>query len=149
MGLSTDIVRFARLAGAEQRMIGEALAELAACSLAIARLPFARAVAFGSVPVARREVDPGTAEALATRLCRTIEALARRVPWKAKCFQQGLALQRMLRRRGVDARLHYGIATTDKALEAHVWIVVAGRVVMGGAEAVRFREVAVFPRAAR
>lgn len=148
MGFSADIVRFARLGRGEQRVLGEALAELAACSLAIARLPFARAIAFGAVPVAPHRLDREAADALAARLCRAIEALARRVPWKAKCFQQGLALQRMLRRRGVDARLHYGIATAEGVLEAHVWIGAGGRVVMGGAEAAKFREVAVFPRTA-
>ena len=148
MRFFADLLRFARLPWAEQRVAGEALAELAACSLAIARLPFARAIGFGAVPVARRAPEPGAAEALAMRLCGMIEALARRVPWKAKCFQQGLALQRMLRRRGVDARLHYGIATLDKGLAAHVWIAAGGRTVMGGAEAVKFREVAVFPQSA-
>ena len=62
------------------------------------------------------------------------------------CIQQGLALQWMLRRRGVDARLHYGIAKDERGeLQAHVWVAAGGEVVIGGAEAPQFKCVATYP----
>jgi hypothetical protein len=69
------------------------------------------------------------------------------VPWKAVCFQNALAMQSMLRRRGVASVLHYGIGRED-GLKAHVWLSVGGEIVIGGDEAPRFVEVAAFPAAA-
>ena len=54
------------------------------------------------------------------------------------------ALQRMLRRRGCDARLHYGLASGAR-LEAHAWVTLGATALIGGEEAARFREVAAWP----
>ena len=53
----------------------------------------------------------------------------------------------MLRRRGIDARLHYGARNDHSAgnLEAHVWVTVDGVVVIGESEAGRFAEIAAYP----
>ena len=63
------------------------------------------------------------------------------------CIEQGIAGQRMMRRAGINARLHYGAhpGDGDAKLSAHVWVSVDGDVVLGGEEAVDFAEVAVFP----
>jgi hypothetical protein len=55
----------------------------------------------------------------------------------------------MLRRRGVDARLHYGArqGVGNKLLEAHVWVSVAGEIVIGAEEASRFALLATYPEA--
>ena len=48
--------------------------------------------------------------------------------------------------RGIDARLHYGIASrAANPLSAHVWVSVGSRAVIGGDEAPNFAEVAAFP----
>ena len=60
------------------------------------------------------------------------------MPFRAVCLQQALACQIMLRRRGVEARLHYGVAIGER-LEAHVWVSVGNRIVIGEEEAGRFR----------
>ena len=88
---------------------------------------------------------PGDAAAVRDA-CWAVEAAARRVPWRTVCFQKGLALHWMLRRRGVDARLHYGIGHDETGeLEAHVWVAAGGTVLIGGLEAPRFNLVATFP----
>ena len=76
-----------------------------------------------------------------------IQAAASRLPWRAVCIEQGLAAQRMLRQGGIEARLHYGIrnAGASAKLEAHVWVSVDGRTIIGGREAPDFAEVAVYP----
>ena len=38
------------------------------------------------------------------------------------CFQQGLAAQLMLRRRGIPSVLYYGAAQDGSGLHAHVWV---------------------------
>lgn len=73
---------------------------------------------------------------------------SRRVPWRVVCFQQGLALHWMARRRGIASVLHYGVAHDPAGLAAHVWVSVDGRIVIGGEEAPRFACLAYFPAAA-
>jgi len=55
-------------------------------------------------------------------LRRAVLAWARRLPWRALCFEQGLAAFVLLRGRGLDATLHYGAATIGGELKAHVWV---------------------------
>ena len=120
----------------------EALGALAFASAAIRLLPMRRIVGLASRPLGRRRAEP--AQAL-TRARWAVEALARRVPWRAVCFQQGLALQRMLRRRGVPAVLHYGIAQEADKLTAHVWVTVDDSIVIGAPAARTHHGVATFP----
>lgn len=83
------------------------------------------------------------------QLMRSIESVAGRVPFKAVCYQKGLAAQFMLRRRGVDAILHYGVYQDAEALRAHVWVSVGGRDVMGGETKKGFIELTRFPEPPR
>lgn len=56
------------------------------------------------------------------RIEGSFERMVACVPWRTVCLRKGLALQWMLRRRGIDARLHYGIGKDDVgALCAHLW----------------------------
>ncbi len=122
-------------------LLAEALAAVTAASVAIKAAPFRTLGRFASRPPARpRPAAPGEA----ARLARAVRAGARRAPWRVVCFQQALALQMLLRRRGIVAVLHYGIAQQE-ALKAHVWLSVDGETVIGGEEAPRYTEVARFP----
>lgn len=49
-----------------------------------------------------------------------------------KCLARALAAQTLLRRQGYEAELKLGVAKASKALLAHAWIELGGRVVMGG-----------------
>lgn len=137
---------YARLTLTELLVAGEAVVCLAAASLIIALLPFRTVTLIaGSLGAHERGMESGEHDQLRD-CCTAIKRCARRLPWKAVCFQQGLALQMMLRRRDMGSTLHYGVAQTATALKAHVWISVAGRVVIGGETLERFAEVASFPR---
>ncbi len=127
-----------RLGRADYTLLAEALASLAAASAAIRLLPFRRLVAAVARAPKRSRRPAGGA-----RLRWAVRAWQRRVPWRAVCFQSALALQMMLKRRGVPSVLHYGIAR-EEGLKAHVWLSVDGATVMGGEEAPRFSEVAAF-----
>ena len=79
------------------------------------------------------------------QVARAVRAAARRVPWSAVCFPQGIAAQRMLCRRGIAADLHYGVAKAENGgLEAHVWVTAGGVTVVGGETAERFTPVTTF-----
>jgi hypothetical protein len=138
---TNPIVRLQRLNPAQRRLLIRACVVLSAAAAAVALLPFRRAIRFGCVPQ-----RPGSRVEIADCVW-AIEAAARRLPWRTLCIEQGLAAQRMLRRAGCDAVLHYG-ARQNRAsgqLEAHVWVSVDDRTVIGGEEASGFAHVAAYP----
>jgi hypothetical protein len=137
------VERFRRLSRERQSLLIEAAYELAVASAAVATLPFRRAIARGSTPLAPVRSGAATVHSLVW----AVETAARRLPWRSVCIEQGIAAQRMLRRRGIDARLHYGASNQGASgkLEAHVWVTVDRIPVIGGAEAERFAEIAAYP----
>jgi GNAT superfamily N-acetyltransferase len=132
------------LGATNRRLLFEALPALALASLAIKLVPFRRVAAAAS----RRGKGSGRAadEAFVRKARWAVEAWSKRVPWRTVCFQQGLALHAILRRRGIASLLHYGVARdAAKGLRAHVWVTVDGRPAIGGEEAGGFACVATFP----
>ena len=138
---SNPIRRWRQLGRNRRLLLIEAVAAMAVASAAVRLLPFKRAVQLGS-----RSLCRGPATEVSADVRWAVEAAARRLPWRTVCMQKGIALQWMLRRRGTDAMLHYGVARDSTgALEAHVWVADGDRVVIGGDEAPRFQRVATFP----
>ncbi|HEX2763960.1 MAG TPA: lasso peptide biosynthesis B2 protein [Allosphingosinicella sp.] len=135
--------RLARLRPADWAALAEAGLTLALGSAAIKLLSFRRVAAWASTggrPAARNDA------AKVRRVRWAVEAWARRVPWRAVCFQRGLAVHLMLRRRGIASVMRYGVADLpDKGLQAHVWVDVGEDTVIGGEEAPNFACVARFP----
>ncbi|WP_185829228.1 lasso peptide biosynthesis B2 protein [Sphingomonas ginkgonis] len=132
--------RFAAVTPERRRLLAEAAAALVAAWLLIRVRPFLKTLAFGQ-PAAGH--DDGVAP---RHLASAVVSAAGKLPWPMVCFPQGLALQRMLRRRGHDARLHYGIARPGEGpLKAHVWVSLDGETLVGGETAAEFREVARYP----
>jgi Transglutaminase-like superfamily len=123
-------------------ILAEALAALMLASLAIALLPFRRVAAAASAPIR----GPARKDSEAVRRARSaLTGWSRRVPWRAVCFQKGLALHWMLRRRGIPSVLLYGARRDGDGLAAHVWVDVDGETVIGGEEAPNFACLARFP----
>ena len=134
------IVRFSRLEPRLRLLAAEAVWNLARARIAIRLLPFRRAIDFGASPLGEGRVGEVGA------IVRSVEAAAWRVPWRSVCLDQGLALQRALRQRGSDARLHYGLSAPGAGtLSAHVWVVLDGKVLLGGERAGSHCPVAIFP----
>ena len=136
--------RVDRLSAADWLLLTEALIVLGWASLAIRTMPFRRLAASASRPraPARGRGSPPA------KIRWAVEAWARRVPWKAVCFQRGLAAHVMLRRRGMNSILHYGVARKEEqGLSAHVWVSLNGTILLGGHEAPDFICLASFPAA--
>lgn len=131
--------RFARHERGQRALLAEAALQLARAAFAIRFLPFDRAIRSGAVRLGEaRPVD-------AAGVARAVRWAAAVLPFRAVCLQQGVACQAMLRSRGADAKLHYGMAAGTERMEAHVWVTVDGSIVIGEEEAARFRPVATFP----
>src|SRR5689334_2389496 len=133
------VAKFWRLEPGRRALLMEAAATLALASAALALLPFKLAIRTGIVPL-RGDLRGDAQEVVAA-----VEAAAGRLPWRNMCIHKGIAAQRMLRRRGLDARLHYGIGKDDGRLAAHVWVSLDGVPVIGGEEARAFAPVGAFP----
>ena len=138
--------KFWRLARHDRLLVLEATVWLAVAGFAIAILPFRNVGRLATRPV-RRPGLPQQARLTEVRRIRwAIAASATRVPWRAMCFQQGLAAQFMLRRRGVPSVLYYGVAPDDeRGLSAHVWVCDGNVDVIGCEIASRFAVLATFP----
>jgi hypothetical protein len=139
---ANSLLRYWRLDPRCKRLLREAVTALGLASFAVAVLPFRRAIALGSVPLFQTRQADSISE-----LRWAVEATAARLPWRTMCIEQGIALQRLLRRRGIDGRLRYGARPVDDltGVQAHVWITVGDEIVLGEEQAAGFAEVAVFP----
>jgi len=134
------IMRMNQLNPERRALLVRAAVALTAASVAVAFLPFRAAIRFGCVTGGPRKLD--------VRDCVwAIEVAALRLPWRTKCIEQGIATQRLLRRAGIDAVLHYGArhAPDSGKVEAHVWVSVADKTIIGGEEARDFAELAEYP----
>jgi hypothetical protein len=133
--------RYRRLNPRCKRLLREASFALGFAAFAVALLPFRRAIRLGAVPVSGARGGSSIVE-----LQWAIEAAASRLPFRTMCIEQGIAMQRLLRQRGIDARLHYGARSDGSAgLAAHVWVTVGDHIVIGAAEVGNHAELAVFP----
>jgi hypothetical protein len=130
-------------------LLAEAMCLLVIAWIAIAILPFRYVGRLASVPVHGRAPASEERAEMVSRIHWAISASARRALWRAKCFEQGLATQFMLRRRGIHSVLYYGAASNhDRGVYAHVWVRDGDIDVIGGEIASTFAVLATFPPSA-
>ena len=124
---------------------------LALASLAISFLPFRFIARTASCGGRGGMILPNKTVSILQHVRWAVPACARRLPWRAVCFQQGLAAHWMLRRRGLPSVLYYGAGTDpgvcqSKRIAAHVWVRCGDFDVCGSDMAPRFAVLAAFPR---
>ena len=135
-----------RLSWRDRFLLHEAVFWLTLASLAIAVLPFAHLGWLASTPMGGGALPHQRRLVETSRVRWAIVACARWVPWRAVCFQQGLAAHFMLRRRCIRSVLYYGAAPDDRfGLSAHVWVCAGDVNVVGGEIASRYAVLATFP----
>ena len=120
-----------------------AAALLAYINLALRLRPFSKVICLGSVPIIPNETPQDQVIGPAVRAVKRASYAA---PWRTACIHDGLALQLMLRRRGVPAVLCYGTRQLDGKLQAHVWVRVGDEIVLGEEDAPHYHLVATYPR---
>jgi hypothetical protein len=142
--------RFHRLSLLDRLLLLEAVVSLGAAAFCVRVFPFRVAVRCGSFHIHRREPSQEERDILVKRIRWAVQASARRVPWRAMCFQQGLAAQSMLGRRGIPSVLHYGVAPDhDHGISAHVWVCNGGLDVIGCEIAHLYATLGIFPAPVR
>lgn len=84
---------------------------------------------------------------IVTAIAQTIHVMSRHLPWTCNCFAQALAGKMMLRRRGIDSTIYFGLATGNNSnprLCAHAWLR-HGDVVLTGLQGVeQFKVLSTF-----
>jgi len=69
----------------------------------------------------------------ARRISWAVGATAARVPWRSDCLIRSIAASRLLRKRGISATFHLGVAREyDGTLAAHAWLCCGDVVVSSG-----------------
>jgi len=149
--------RWSRLSGRRRRLLVEATAELFAARLQLLPLPgldWQKALGVrGEVapaddprPAPGSEPVAGQLDALSRDIGWAVRAAAARVPWRSVCLPQAIAAQHMLRRRSISARAVVGArrSESEKPIDLHVWVVVRGRVVVGGGGHTTFAPVVAY-----
>lgn len=149
-------VRFARFDWEERRALAEALVLLVLAAAAVRLLPLALIGRIATAgPRACAPLGHDRAEVLTWMVGWAVDRAARRSPLRAKCFEQGLAAQVMLRRRGIDSTMFYGVGRgtstgTDSdsgsgGIRAHVWIETDRFAVIGTPAPGEFAVLATWP----
>jgi hypothetical protein len=135
--------RYFALPPRERAGLAEAVLWLLAVRLILGLLPLRWALRL--LRIAPGETGTGRIAAdEADGISRAIARAARHVPFRAVCLQQAFAALLMLRRRGLAATVHFGLAREGGALSAHAWCRCGATPVTGAAEAPGFVPVAAF-----
>jgi len=71
------------------------------------------------------------------RLIEIFARVAARAPFHHTCIHRSLALQRILARRGVHARLCIGVGEKPRVLPGHAWLEVRGQIINDQPDMVR------------
>ncbi|MEG8013973.1 lasso peptide biosynthesis B2 protein [Sphingomonas sp. 22R3R2A-7] len=125
------------LSGADAVALAEAIVLLGLAAPLIRLVPFRTIAAAMSTPIGSARHDAAVIAATVERVAWAIDRSAKRVPTRALCFERGLAAHLMLRRRGIDSTLVYGVApggSDGSVLRAHVWVHVDSVEVTGGGD---------------
>jgi transglutaminase superfamily protein len=83
----------------------------------------------------RRAADPACVDA-ERRIAWAVRTATYLVPMGRTCLTEALTAQHLLRRRGCDTTLRFGVAKcAADAVTAHAWLETAGRILIGGESA--------------
>jgi hypothetical protein len=127
-------IAFLHLPAPDRWLLLQAAFWLVAARIALWALPLAKVNAL----VARAGARPSSGPALAPgRVAWAVETTARSIP-QATCLTQALAAQVMLERMGEHPEIHLGVATDRGEFEAHAWLELHGRPLVGDHELERY-----------
>jgi hypothetical protein len=124
---------------AERALLIEAARRLLQAWVMLRFLPFKRVVA----TLGDNRKRSGTPDIRQVRW--SVETAARNLPLPLTCLPQAFAASWMLLARGGTPRLHYGVAKTQTGFQAHAWVELDGKPVIGHHVANRFTLLATFP----
>ena len=118
---------------------------LLGAKLALKFVPVRKIIAWKQRPPA---ANPALSPAELHQHNRTVRwavlVVARYSPIDFVCFPRCLAASSLLRRQGIESRLHYGVTRQNEKLVTHTWLEAAGEIVIGGEVAGDYSTLAVY-----
>ena len=144
----SDLQRYLATSPSRKFLLVEALFALAIARMAMALVPF-RSIAAWLGTAGAQSAATATFDELQTaeEIGWAVGVLGRRVPWDGRCLAQALAATGMLRRRGLEGTVTFGVREGASAgFDAHAWLRMGSRVVTGGAGYQQFRAFTTFAR---
>jgi len=120
----------------EVGLLAEAQAVLLSCQLAKMRRPVGQLLEWNAP---EPDVITGPIDGrLVESVCWAVSRAHRFGVFRPKCLVRALAIQRMLRRRGiVTSRLQIGVRTLEGRFEAHAWVELGGAILGDSPQHVR------------
>jgi transglutaminase-like putative cysteine protease len=143
-----NLKRYRQVSSSRRRLLWEALASLAIARMVMACVPFRRIAAWlgtagAESPATVTPEETRTAEAVGW----AVRVLGGRVPWDGRCLAQALAATSMLRRRGLEGTVSFGVCEGESAtFDAHAWLRVGSLILTGGPGHERFKTFTTFAR---
>lgn len=140
------LTKLRALGPSEWLALSEAMTLITIAAPVIKFTPLKKLGRIFSAPTRGEDTDPANRALVIERVAWAVDRAAKRSKLRALCFERGLTAQIMLRRRGIDATMFYGLMPgKDAPLDAHVWVAADGIDVTGGANASLYATLATFP----
>jgi hypothetical protein len=128
----TWLRRWQELSGEERLWLRRAIVHVGLVRLALWVCPFQRIRTYAARIPKRWKPSP------AERIAWAVNAAANRIP-RATCLTRAVALQILLAKSGQPSRVEIGVAREKEEFGAHAWLVAGGNILVGAAEAGRYR----------
>ena len=125
----TLLTKFARLNGAEKKLLIEAGITIIGIRAALVMLPFATVARWAKRSAAgdSREARSGSVQMFSW----AVHAAAERIPGST-CLCRALAAQRILGAAGIGSALKIGVTKNAQRFQAHAWLENSSEVIFGG-----------------
>jgi hypothetical protein len=118
---------------------------LLSAKIALASIPVKKIIAFKQRPMKPRPEPPAALlRDQRDRVRHAVLTIARYSPLSFVCFPQCLAASELLRKQGIESRLHYGVARAGDKLVTHTWLEAGGEIVIGGEVAAEYSTLAIY-----
>ena len=113
--------------------------------MALHWIPVRKIFAWHQKPLASRSPKDGGDTAEQRQLVRyAVLVVAHYSPIRFVCFPRCLAASALLRARGIQSRLHYGVTREGDKLVTHTWLEAGGEVLIGGEVADKYATLAIY-----
>ena len=113
-----------------KRLIARAFGWVVFYRLSLWLLPFAQLKRFFNLQEAAKAERASVPREQIAGIVSAVKAVSRFVP-AASCLTQALAVRRLLAAAGQSSQLKFGVIKNSEKFEAHAWVEIGGRIVIG------------------
>ncbi len=76
------------------------------------------------------------------QIADVVNGVAVRTPWTSTCLVKAMAAHKMLLKKNIPHTLHFGVQKDTRGkMKAHAWLSVANKIIIGGEESDKFKEI--------